>query len=161
MKNLKKSLFALLLLTAFAIGCKNDAPDGQSTESTSTEPTAAAVIDPTTIKFMCETAETPNDQADAPHHEVYLQMGNSKVKVADILNCETLGKDTYEQNQIPANAIAAVGGWWAGAGDYLYIIEEDGKYVVKKGAIAEESENNDFGYKTIMQFSKTGEEVFK
>jgi len=157
---MKKSLLVGLLFSVFVFGCKNDPPENQSTESIATKATNAVPIDPNTIKFMCETAETPNDQTDAPHHEVYLQMGNSKVKVADILNCETLGKDSYEQNQIPANAIAAVGGWWAGAGDYLYIIEEDGKYVVKKGATAEESENNDFGYKTIMQFSKTGEEVF-
>ncbi len=154
---MKKLLLTSLLLTALVLGCKNDPKDNQS--GTTTETTAAA-IDPATIKFICETAEVPNDQGDAPHHEVFLQMGNSKVKVADILNCETLGKDSYEQNQIPPKAIAAVGGWWAGAGDYLYIIEEAGNYVVKKGFTGEEMENNDFGYKTIMTFSKTGEEVF-
>lgn len=160
MKIMKKSLLAVLVVTAFAFGCNSDTPDNQGAENTTSEAPKAQAVDPATIKFICETAETPNDQADAPHHEVYLQMGNSKVKVADILNCENLGKDAYEQNQIPPKAIDAIGGWWAGAGDYLYIIEEDGKYVVKKGAIAEESENNDFGYKTIMTFSKTGEEVF-
>jgi uncharacterized Zn-finger protein len=154
---MKKLLLASLLLTALVFSCTDEPKDNQGGATTETPATA---IDPATIKFICETAETPNEQADAPHHEVYLQLGNSKVKVADILNCETFDKAAYEQNQIPAKAIAAVGGWWAGAGDYLYIIEEGGNYVVKKGAIAEESENNDFGYKTIMTFSKTGEEVF-
>ncbi|MBI1226775.1 MAG: hypothetical protein GC192_16185 [Bacteroidetes bacterium] len=154
---MKKVILLSFLVAAFTISCKDEPQGNQG--NTPTEVTVGA-IDPATIRFMCETAEEPNGQADAPHHEVYLQMGNIKVKVADILNCETLGKDTYEQNQIPAKAIAAVGGWWAGAGDYLYIIEEGGNYVVKKGATAEESENNDFGYKTIMTFSKTGEEIY-
>ncbi|MCC6724094.1 MAG: hypothetical protein IT258_06250 [Saprospiraceae bacterium] len=155
-----KNIFLLnLLLLALLFGCKNDpAENNQGDDATQTE---AAALDPASIKFICQTstAET-GDYADAPHHEVFLQIGSSKVKVADILNCEILNKDAFEQNQIPANAIAAVGGWWAGAGDYLYIVEEGGKYVVKKGATAEEMTNNDFGYKTIMTFDKTGNEVF-
>lgn len=155
---MKKILFLSLSLSILLLGCKNDP---QETQSGTGEATATAtVIDPATIKFICQSAPDPNTDADAPRHEVFLQMGNSKVKVADILNCELLGKDAYAQNQIPPTAIAAVGGWWAGAGDYLYIIEEGGKYLVKKGSIAEESENNDFGYTTIMTFGKDGQEVF-
>ncbi|MCF8247633.1 MAG: hypothetical protein K9J37_11915 [Saprospiraceae bacterium] len=154
---MKKLLLFNLLFATLLFGCKADPNNNQGGQTTET---TIGAIDPATINFVCETAEAPNEQADAPHHEVYLQLGNSKVKVADILNCENLGKDAYEQNQIPAKAIAAVGGWWAGGGDYLYIIEEGGNYVVKKGAIFEESENMDFGYKTIMTFSKAGEQVF-
>ncbi len=154
---MKKLLLPTLLFAALLFGCKDDQHNNQGGQTTET---ITGAIDPATILFVCETAEAPNEQADAPHHEVYLQLGNSKVKVADILNCEILGKDAYEQNQIPAKAIAAVGGWWAGGGDYIYVIEEGGNYVVKKGAIFEESENNDFGYTTIMTFSKTGEEVY-
>lgn len=153
---MKKLILASFLLAASLIGCKNEPPSNQTTNTA--EKTAA--IDPANIKFICQSATDPNTDADAPRHEVFLQMGSSKVKVADILNCEILAKDSYAQNQIPPTAIAAVGGWWAGAGDYLYIIEEGGNYVVKQGYIAEESENNDFGYKTIMTFGKDGQEVF-
>lgn len=153
---MKNIIFASLLLTLFMFGCKSDTSENQG----NTTDTTIGAIDPATIKFVCVTAEDPNAVADAPRHEVYLQLGNSKVKVADILNCEILNKEVYEQNQVPKNAIAAVGGWWAGGGDYLYIIEEGRNYVVKKGAIFEESEDGDFGYKTIMTFSKTGEEVY-
>ena len=154
---MKKIFFAGLLLANFILGCTNDPPESQ--ESNTTETTSAA-IDPATIKFICQSAPEPLVDAEVPRHEVFLQLGSSKVKVADILNCETLDKDSYEQNQVPANAIAAVGGWWAGAGDYLYIVEEGGNYVVKQGFTGEESENNDFGYKTIMTFGKDGKEVF-
>ncbi len=154
---MKNIIFVIFLFVAFLVGCTNDPP--ASKEGTTSTPTTTA-IDPSSIKFICETSAQPNTDADAPRHEVFLQMGSSKVKVADILNCEILGKDTYEQNQVPPTAIAAVGGWWAGAGDYLYVIEEDGNYVVKKGFTGEENANNDFGYKTIMAFDKNGNEVF-
>ena len=154
---MKNIIFASLFLLAFALGCKSDTTQNEG--NTTTTETATA-IDPATILFICQSSAEPNTDADAPRHEVFLQMGSSKVKVADILNCEILGKDAYEQNQIPATAIAAVGGWWAGAGDYLYVIEEGGNYVVKKGFTGEEMESNDFGYKTVMTFDKNGNEVF-
>jgi hypothetical protein len=154
---MKNIIFASVFFVAFINGCTNDPK--ASKEGTTSELTTTA-IDPSSIKFICETSAQPNTDADAPRHEVFLQMGSSKVKVADIINCEILGKDTYPQNQVPPTAIAAVGGWWAGAGDYLYVIEEDGNYVVKKGFTGEENTNNDFGYKTIMAFDKNGNEVF-
>jgi hypothetical protein len=154
---MKNIIFASCLFVAFLIGCKSDTKQGK--EGTTTPPTTTA-IDIATIMFICQTSAQPNTDADAPRHEVFLQMGSSKVKVADILNCEILGKDAYAQNQVPPTAIAAVGGWWAGAGDYLYVIEEDGNYVVKKGFTGEENTNNDFNYKTIMAFDKNGNEVF-
>ncbi len=156
---MKNTILVSLVFTAFLLGCKNE-PKQQTEGGETTEQASTTAIDPASIKFICQSATDPNTEADAPRHEVFLMLGNSKIKVADILNCEILGKDAYEQNQIPATAIAAVGGWWAGAGDYLYIMEENGNYVVKQGATAEEMTNNDFGYKTIMSFDKNGNEVF-
>ncbi len=156
---MKKIIFTTSLsFIALFIGCTSD-PKETSEGSNTTTPTTTA-IDVSTIKFLCQSSAEPNTDGDAPRHEVFLQIGNSKVKVADILNCEILGKDSYAQNQIPPTAIAAVGGWWAGAGDYLYIIEEGGNYVVKKGFTGEEVTNNDFDYKSIMTFDKNGNEVF-
>ncbi|MBI5916518.1 MAG: hypothetical protein HY842_14165 [Bacteroidetes bacterium] len=153
---MKKILLASLVFTAFFIACKSDKPEGQ--EQTTSETTAA--LDPATIQLICKPSEEPNTDADAPRHEVFLQLGNSQVKVADILNCETLGKDAYEQYQMPANALSAVGGWWAGAGDYLYVVLEGENYVVKQGSADEARAANDFGYKTVMTFAKDGREVF-
>lgn len=144
---------------AFLVGCKNETKEPKEGAGTTVQ-TLTTAIDPSNIKFLCQSSADPNTDADAPRHEVFLILGSSKIKVADILNCEILNKESFEQNQIPATAIAAVGGWWAGAGDYLYVIEEDGNYVVKQGATAEEMTNNDFGYKTIMSFDKNGNEVF-
>jgi len=39
----------------------------------------------------------------------------------------------YENFEIPQNAKSAIGGWWAGAGDYFYFIEENGITTIYKG----------------------------
>jgi hypothetical protein len=155
---MKKFTFACFVLAFSFIACKSDSTRtpavGQTTEK------AAAVIDPASIKLICQPSEEPNTQADAPRHEVFIQMGDSKVKLADMLNCEAIEANAFEQYQIPANALSAVGGWWAGAGDYLYVVLEGDHYVVKKGDMDEGRMNNDYGYKSIMTFSKDGKEVF-
>lgn len=142
------SLFALAFLLFAA--CSTDTTREQDTTAASEEKTAAS---PATAnaKLLCEPVVEPNMQADAPQHQVFLTAGEQKVKVADILNCSTLTPDQYQQYQIPADALDAVLGWWAGAGDILYITRENNAVVVKKGSVAEEMEGNDYGYKTVLE----------
>lgn len=152
----KLMLISVVILVAFT-ACQND-PQSGDTAAKTTETTTA--IDPSTITLVCEPVEEPNMEADAPRHEVFIQIGEKKVKVADILACTTLTPDLYGPYQIPAEALSAVLGWWAGAGDLIYVVEEGGQYVVKQGYAAEEMENNDFGYKTVLTFAMDGSEVF-
>lgn len=154
---MKKLLLTGLVMIPLFFACRNESGQGQSQQAGET---TSQAIDPTTVQLICQAVEEPNMEADAPRHEVFVQMGDSRVKVADILNCETLSPDLFAQYQIPAEALTAVGGWWAGAGDYLYIVQEGEKFVVKQGAMDEQQENLDYGYKTVMAFSKDGKEVF-
>ncbi len=149
MKNIFFILFACLLFAS----CKNE-PSRQKGNDSMDKP--AQTIEQADVFLLCQevTGET-----DAPAYEVFLQLADSKVKVADILNCETLTPDAFEQYQIPANGISAVGGWWAGAGDYLYVVEEDGQYVVKQGEMYEGKEDDNFFYKVMAKYSKEGELV--
>ncbi|MEZ4959498.1 MAG: hypothetical protein R2830_06765 [Saprospiraceae bacterium] len=154
-----KIVFSLLLCLPLLIGCKTD-NNSSSKEAGAGGSSNQAGIAPATIKFICQPAEEPNADTGAPQNEVFVKMGDSRVKVADILACESITKDLYEQYQIPANAIDAAGGWWAGAGDYFYVIEENGNYVVKQGQMFEEQEDNSYNYKAILTFSKDGKQVF-
>lgn len=155
---MKKLAFASIIIAISLFSCKSDTSGSQSGNQETTETVTS--IDPGTVKLVCSPVDEPNTQADAPRHEVFLQMGDSRVKLADILNCETITAETYEQYQVPSNALSAVGGWWAGAGDYLYVAMEGDQFVVKKGEMDEGKTDNDYGYKTIMTFSKDGKEVF-
>jgi hypothetical protein len=146
------AIFCLTLLLA----CKNE----PATQSGSQEPSAVVAITPDQVRLICQPVAEPNQEADAPKHEVFLQLGDNKVKIADILNCQPLTADLYESNQVPSNALNAVYGWWAGAGDYIYVVEEGGNYVVKQGSQTEEQTDMSFNYKTVLTFTKEGKEVF-
>ncbi len=157
---MKKILLPFLIAASLFAACTSDPSAGGQNANEGAQTAESTEISPASIKFICQAVEIPNTDSDAPHNEVYLQMGNSRIKVGDILACETIGKESYEQYQIPVGAIDAAGGWWAGAGDYFYLAEENGNYVVKQGAMFEEKEDNSYDYKTIMTFSKDGKEVF-
>lgn len=154
---MKKIVFACFIATCLLAACKSDTSGNQSDGERAN---VTAAIDPGTIKLICSPVEEPNMEADAPKHEVFIQMGDSRIKIADILNCQAIEASAYEQYQIPSGALSAVGGWWAGAGDYLYVELQGDLFVVKQGEMFEEKTDNDYGYKTVMTFSKDGKEVF-
>lgn len=147
-----KKIIPFLLFFPILFACKNDSQQKGGEAD-------AAIIEQTNVMLLCKTITEMDEETGAPMSEVYLQLAESKVKVADINTCETITPDLYEQYQIPKGAISAAGGWFAGAGDYLYLIEEDGNYVVKKGEIFEESEDNNYNYRVIAKYSKTGKLV--
>lgn len=149
---MKKLILACLAVSVVFFACRND----PSQSGGQTDGTTAKTIDPKTVMLVCQPVEEPNMEADAPQHEVFIQLGDSKIKVADILNCETISPDQFGNYQIPDGALSAVGGWWAGAGDYLYVIHENDGFVVKQGGMDEMQEDNDFGYRTVLTFSNEG-----
>lgn len=151
---MQKFIVLSLFLSLF-FACKND-----PSQQTSTEAIKGGIINHTNVLLLCQPAGQTDDGADAPTHEVFLQMAENKMKVADILNCETLSPAVFEQYQIPKQAITAVGGWWAGAGDYLYIVEEGDYYVVKQGAMYEEKTDSNYDYKVVAKYTKAGQQVF-
>ena len=153
---MKNVILACLVVSVAFIACNSDSGQNQSGEAAEV---ASSTIDPKTIQLVCVAAEEPNMEADAPQHEVFFQMGDKKVKVADILNCTPLTPDLYDSYQIPAGALSAVLGWWAGGGDLIYVVQEGENFVVKQGYVDEGMENNDFGYKTVLKFSKEGKEL--
>lgn len=68
-------------------------------------------------------------------------------KIAGI--AETIDKMEYAEKEIPANSITACGAWWAGAGDYFYMIVSGGKVQVWQGWQAEEQEDKGYHWKEI------------
>ncbi len=149
-----KNIFLLLSAFVLLVSCGNE-PASQEANGDNQKP--AHAIEQADVFLLCQEVTGSDNEAGTPANEVFLQLADSKVKVADILDCETLAPDQFEQYQIPENAISAVGGWWAGAGGYLYVVEENGSYVVKQGEMYEEKEDNNYGYKTVAVFSKKGE----
>ncbi len=101
------------------------------------------------IDLVCENQEVDNIPAAA----VYFLAGDSKVKIASITVCETIEPEQYAEYDIPAEALAAVGGWYAGAGDYLYAVQEGEAVLVYQGMQDEMQQEPGFGYAPIASYT--------
>ncbi|MFQ5447351.1 MAG: hypothetical protein ACE5FF_10475 [Saprospiraceae bacterium] len=148
---MQKLLLALTLFSFLFAACTGD-----NTTNTGNSGTAVA---PESIQLICQPVESTDAVQEMPRHEVFIQIGDSKVKVDDILNCEAIPPKDYAQYQIPENAISAVGGWWAGSGDYYYVVMEGENYLVKLGTMDEQQAADDFSYHTVLTFTKEGKEA--
>ncbi|MBX2927346.1 MAG: hypothetical protein KF852_05875 [Saprospiraceae bacterium] len=129
-----------LLLLLFSAACKRDAKPPEET------PDWSAV----TIQLTCTQLEGSDD---APLYAVYLQVGDRKTKIAEIHStCDAITQEEFSAYEIPETAFAAVGGWWAGAGDYFYVIPENGKVLVFQGSADEMQEAPGYNYQAIATY---------
>ena len=92
----------------------------------------------------------PENAEGTPSATVSVVFGKTTAKLAKITgNAENIGKSEYPSKGIPAKAIAACGAWWAGAGDYFYIIQKGDSYLVFQGWQSEEQTEKGFHWKQV------------
>jgi hypothetical protein len=142
MKILKLSLISTVLLF---FACTHNA------EKTS-EASNLTLLSPDNVGLVCEEIPVENEEVTGPRHLVYFLAMEKEMKVAEIQSCETISADDYPAYQIPAEALAAVGGWYAGSGDYLYLIQEGENFVVKQAIVDEGVDKPGYEYKTVFSY---------
>ncbi len=99
------------------------------------------------IRLLCEDA---GGTEEAPAFALYLQVDDRKSKVAETASaCDVINSEAYATYEIPAEARFAAGGWWAGAGDYYYVIAEGNTLAVYHAAVDEMQEEPGYSYKRI------------
>jgi len=97
-------------------------------------------------KFTFKTY--PEDANGMPHSDIFLTFGNKVAKVDKVTgNADLTDRSNFTENKIPQNALSACGSWWAGAGDYFYVVQEKNKLVIYKGWQAEEQTDRGFHWK--------------
>ena len=133
---MKKYTLLFVAISTFFAACNN------TPSSTKTAGDAAQKVE-----LRCEDLGT--DKMDIPHNRVVLLVNNVRTVIDSAQGCGIIDKVDYKDKQIPAEAVAACGGWFAGAGDYFYAIEKNGKIVVFKGWQAEEQEDEGFHWEEV------------
>ncbi|MEQ8705423.1 MAG: hypothetical protein RIC19_15960 [Phaeodactylibacter sp.] len=118
-------LFSLGLLS---FGC---APDKEATQDLN-------------VRLLCESKG--ESEAGIPQSAVYTLIGEQKVKIANIATCDSIPPGDFSEYGIPDDALAAAGGWYAGAGDYLYAIREGEAIIYYRGWQDEMQEDEGFHY---------------
>ncbi|MEZ4985477.1 MAG: hypothetical protein R2795_10640 [Saprospiraceae bacterium] len=90
------------------------------------------------VSLSCEYL---GEQEGTPRYAVYALLDESKVKLAELPACDTILSMDYRDKGIPADALGAVGGWWAGRGDYIYTDLKDGLLTFYIGSVDETSDS--------------------
>lgn len=131
-----KTLHRVLLLLV-VVAC-NQSPKQQQEQAVA--PPSASQVVPT---FVIKEVKKQSDD-EIPQVEVSLQLGEKTMSVAKVNACALLPKEEYAQYEIPSGALAACGGWYAGAGDYFYITENATHWLVMQGW--QDEQQTDKGY---------------
>lgn len=90
----------------------------------------------------------PEDANGMPHSDIFLTFGKKVAKIDKVTgNADLTDRSLFVENKIPNTALSACGSWWAGAGDYFYVVQEKNKLVIYKGWQAEEQTDRGFHWK--------------
>lgn len=142
---MKKTLY-FMLLAGSMLACQPSSSSEQGNKDAM--PMAAAPIN---VQLLCEST---SESEDDPHHAVFAVISDSKAKIAEVSVCDVIPTDNYAQYQIPADALAAVGGWWAGMGEYIYAQRNsDGSVSFYAGSAGESEEESALAYRNIATYA--------
>lgn len=121
MKKIKVLLSAFVVLTLLA-SCRNTVQEPAKEKA----PAAAPAV-----KLTC--VSKGEDENGVPKNEVILSVDGKEKLVASTTGCQEITKQEYSTYEIPDQAVAACGGWWAGAGNYYYAVVKEGVVTVFEG----------------------------
>lgn len=122
-----------LLAAAIITGCGNKSKK-ETTTGPATKPSETPVAPQntdTTASFIIRVL--PDMEPGIPQNLVLFTWQGKETIIDTVNNCSPIMKDEYARYEIPAAATQACGGWYAGGGDYYYLIMRDGKPVVYAG----------------------------
>lgn len=103
------------------------------------------------VELRCE--ERSGTTEDTPAAGVFAVVNTNKTKIANINACDLIEADVYPELGIPTDALMAVGGWWAGSGDYFYAQKgEKNEILFYHGVVDEMSETPRPVYEVIAAF---------
>ena len=159
---MKKS-FLFLLFATFAllmIGCSSATSEeepaggeaGGQTEETQETP---AEPQPLSVTFDCQEIRGPEE--GAPLSSLSVVVNGNSTFLDSVMVCAPIEPGEYDRYEIPSEALAACGGWFAGAGDYFYALEEEGTISVMAGWQDEMQDDDGFHYEEKKRFPVSDE----
>ncbi len=75
------------------------------------------------VRFSLSCGETTYDEMDTPMSKVYLTVNDLRHEVGECMSCNEIDQEDFEVFEIPEQCKTAVGGWYAGGGDYFYAVK--------------------------------------
>lgn len=147
----RKYLIVSLLLGLFLFSaCQQK----KTNDTTTTEQDPAETAEPIKMDATFECTQLSQDE-DTPQHLVSLRLNGGLHALDTIMACQTIEREEFGNLGIPAGAVSACGGWWAGAGDYFYAEIDGNVCTVMQGWVDEQQEDEGYHYQQIRRFVVT------
>lgn len=149
-KNVALSLvFLTVVLFLVSCGGKNDKTKETTIPADSSKSVNNIPADSvkSIVKLLC--INKGEDSFATPHFDVMLSVNGKEFKIKTINGCGDIPVADYKTYEIPAEAVSACGGWWAGAGDYYYVIMKNGKPSLFEGWMDETQTEKGHHWKEI------------
>ncbi len=144
-------LFFISLMLFFSC---NNASQEQGEQEDVTDTTETVTNTPlTAIEASFSCRELSGEETPQPLFEVILEINGNAMVVDSTNACEVFAKTDYERYDIPANAISACGGWYAGAGDYYYLVRNQDELSLMQGWQDEGQEDEGFHYVEVKKIN--------
>ena len=104
----------------------------------------------TTVNAKFIIVET-TDQDENPISEIFVQLNDKRIKIESVHGNAMIAEkgDFYEG--VPVTAISACGSWWAGAGDYFYMVPFANGVKLFKGWQDECQEDTGYHWKFLQE----------
>jgi len=95
----------------------------------------------------------PENDMGNPSSDISLKYNGKIMKLANIMgNASLYEKAEFEEKEIPKDALTACGAWWAGAGDYFYVIPTKKGVAVYQGWQDEGQEDAGYHWKKLKEY---------
>ncbi len=155
------SAFFLATHLLSSCGGEQTSPEQEKKEEVKTPEKVVEQVEPK-LKEPEEGLEKDNSQANAkfiiknlgendtgnPYSLISVTYCNKTTEITRITGSATaIEKSEFKEKEIPQNALSACGAWWAGAGDYFYVVPSDKGVVVFQGWQDEGQEGEGYHWK--------------
>ncbi len=153
--------FAFLLAILALVACQKKTDTQAQTAQDSTQnaaPDKAAesanlLPNPLEIKFEYErnyldpkTGEEIDDINLIRETKIFALINGKRIEIDKLSMADDIEVASGQDYKIPADALAATGGWWAGAGDYIYLTRKGETISVMKTSVDEAMTEEDQPY---------------
>jgi hypothetical protein len=139
-------ILAGLATATLLFGC-GELPPQQTAATTDNDREAPA---PAALAVSLEALLLNDPTVDGfPAHEVRLLVNGEVYVIDTVAVCPDLKPAERLQNKIPADALAACGGWFAGGGDYFYVWRRNDSLLLYQGWLDEMQQDESYHYEVV------------
>ncbi|MCB0635212.1 MAG: hypothetical protein KDC54_01265 [Lewinella sp.] len=144
---------ALAALLAIFLGGSCGNPPGEdalSDAAASQDSKASSPSVPATLAAALEAVPLTDPVEDGyPSHEIRLSVNGRSFVIDTVAVCPDLLPTDRAEHRIPANVLAACGGWYAGAGDYFYLLQRNDSLLLYQGWLDEMQQDDSYHYEIV------------